>query len=517
MKKLLTILTLALLFAFGTSAQMKIGSPAGAPQASSILDLSNTGGGNRALLLPSVANTAAIVTPVNGMLIYDLSSNCTKSYQNGAWSGCLGAATSSVAVDCAASAINGTYNTGVPLSGTNTVTIVVVNNSFTTASITPAAGDIILSGPGAAGMTVGTPTPNPANPAAGGGTATITYPLTGTLSTAGSFTATWTKLSLTCAKTSAVCTAMSAITVTSSTNPATLPVPTVAGNTVTFTAAGGTPNTGVTWAMSSSPAGQFSGASSGSGTSAIATLIAGASGSITTTFTATNSCGSTVTGFKTVSVGDAILGAIVAGGNGTDYSNYNSASPNAIVNISQASYLQIQGISTALSILSTNNEMLSSGTGGGQIFNNRTIGFPSTVFQGSTYFTAGNYFIAFQLKSWGNSNAYGNFSGGKIKFSSSSTSGFSDYSLPFPSITYPAINSYLYFVIKTPTTALPATPNMAMYAGTSWGQDQLTMLSNANTLAVPSTTGDVNTFSATTQSIYTKLLMQAVQIPTKQW
>jgi hypothetical protein len=39
-------------------------------------------------LLPRVTNTAAIITPVNGMLIFDVSQNCIKGYQNGSWTAC---------------------------------------------------------------------------------------------------------------------------------------------------------------------------------------------------------------------------------------------------------------------------------------------------------------------------------------------------------------------------------------------------------------------------------------------
>lgn len=41
------------------------------------------------VIVPRVANTAAITTPINGMMIYDLSTNCLKAYQNGAWSDCV--------------------------------------------------------------------------------------------------------------------------------------------------------------------------------------------------------------------------------------------------------------------------------------------------------------------------------------------------------------------------------------------------------------------------------------------
>ena len=80
MKKL--ILTFALVAsAFSTSAQVGIGtaSPQGA------LDVVAP---TSAVVVPRVANTAAVVAPVNGMLIYDISFNCVRGYQNGAWTSC---------------------------------------------------------------------------------------------------------------------------------------------------------------------------------------------------------------------------------------------------------------------------------------------------------------------------------------------------------------------------------------------------------------------------------------------
>jgi hypothetical protein len=56
------------------------------PSESAALDITSE---NKALLLPRVANTALITTPVNGMLIYDTSEECFKGYSNGRWTGCI--------------------------------------------------------------------------------------------------------------------------------------------------------------------------------------------------------------------------------------------------------------------------------------------------------------------------------------------------------------------------------------------------------------------------------------------
>ena len=67
-------------------AQVGIGTATATPGA--ILELEAA---DKALLLTRVANTAAVTTPVNGMMVYDISTNCIKGYQNGAWTGCLSA------------------------------------------------------------------------------------------------------------------------------------------------------------------------------------------------------------------------------------------------------------------------------------------------------------------------------------------------------------------------------------------------------------------------------------------
>ena len=56
------------------------------PETSALLELRSS---NQALLLTRVPNTAAITTPVNGMILYDNSTSCVKAYENSAWSTCL--------------------------------------------------------------------------------------------------------------------------------------------------------------------------------------------------------------------------------------------------------------------------------------------------------------------------------------------------------------------------------------------------------------------------------------------
>ena len=82
MKKI--ILSVALFAAsFTMTAQVGIGTTT--PEG--VLDVVST---NSGFFLPRVANTGAVTSPVNGMIIYDLSSNCLKSYSAGEWSDCFG-------------------------------------------------------------------------------------------------------------------------------------------------------------------------------------------------------------------------------------------------------------------------------------------------------------------------------------------------------------------------------------------------------------------------------------------
>ena len=78
MKKIITALAI---FA-STIAFSQVGIGTTSPHSSSILDLTAS---DKALLLPRVANSNNIATPVNGMMIYAVNPKCFKAYQDGAW------------------------------------------------------------------------------------------------------------------------------------------------------------------------------------------------------------------------------------------------------------------------------------------------------------------------------------------------------------------------------------------------------------------------------------------------
>jgi uncharacterized protein (TIGR02145 family) len=159
-----------------------------------VLDVVST---NSGIVLPRVANTAAVTAPVNGMLIYDLSSNCAKSYENGAWSDCLSTAgaTASATVSVVCDGFLGTYCSSGALSGT-TYRVTMTNNDFASKQVTPLTADLTLSG--ITGATVTAVSPSAATTINAGASLVISYTIGGTLTGTGTLTGSFTKQSLTC-------------------------------------------------------------------------------------------------------------------------------------------------------------------------------------------------------------------------------------------------------------------------------------------------------------------------------
>jgi uncharacterized protein (TIGR02145 family) len=159
---------LLLLFSFATFAQVKMGDNPSTIGASSALELESA---TKALLITRVANTAAITSPVNGMLIYDISASCIKGYQNGAWTNCVGSTNNSngtgivSAYSCstasAGSLIAGTAASGATQTITATVITVGTYNISATANGVTFAASGTFTGTGAQNIVLtatGTPT-----------------------------------------------------------------------------------------------------------------------------------------------------------------------------------------------------------------------------------------------------------------------------------------------------------------------------------------------------------------------
>jgi hypothetical protein len=177
-------------------AAQKIGTNPTIISSSAILEVEST---TKGVVLPRLANTAAVVAPVNGMIIYDISANCLKAYENGAWSSCLSSGGASnaavVAVDCASSA----FSCAPKFVGTTGISVAfaVVNNSFSAVSAIDFSSAVTLSGAGAAGLSV-TAGQNTAVTINAGATAILTYNLSGSPTASGTLIATFSKLALNC-------------------------------------------------------------------------------------------------------------------------------------------------------------------------------------------------------------------------------------------------------------------------------------------------------------------------------
>jgi hypothetical protein len=88
--KMRTKFLLFIIFILSTNyegySQIKIGDNPATIGASSLLELEST---DKGIVIPRVANAAAIATPVNGMFIYDNSQSCIVMYKGASWSGCI--------------------------------------------------------------------------------------------------------------------------------------------------------------------------------------------------------------------------------------------------------------------------------------------------------------------------------------------------------------------------------------------------------------------------------------------
>jgi hypothetical protein len=169
MKK--TLLSLLITIGITATAQVKIGNNPTNVGASSLLELEST---NKALLLPRVPNTAAIASPVNGMMIYDVSVNCFRSYENNSWSICWGQTPGTIAtLNCAGATNTGTLTNTVVASGvSSSVPYTGGNGAAHTGQIVTSTGVLGLT----ATLTAGT---------FATGAGTLTYTITGTPTSVG--------------------------------------------------------------------------------------------------------------------------------------------------------------------------------------------------------------------------------------------------------------------------------------------------------------------------------------------
>lgn len=487
----------------------KVGIGTTTPNSSAVLDLVAT---DKALLLPRVANTAAIASPVNGMLIYDNASNCIKGYENGAWTNCYssGGSSASVVQDCNANGLEGNYFNGQALSGTR-YTVRITNNSFSSATIAFAASDLALTG--VLGMTVGTPTGSPALTSGSitlvaGQSVVVTYPITGTPTSQGTLTARWTKLALTCTRTIAVVNAPptfncnGAIITTNrsnlikdSTYSGTISIPyTVVGGgeafpaeTITSNGLSFTRNAGTYTAPSGSISYTFSGAYTGT-TNAVFTI------------NTDNNAGACA-----IVIFDAIRGALAQGGC-TSCAAYDAAAANAWISITATEYARVALINGAGKYVASDAFM--SGT-------------PSNSYTGAASATqaiplqskvpANEFIVAFSVKNGPSGSTNSSMSGIKLKISGTSqSSGYSDVGAAVTGPTGLGAAVQSYWVRKRPTTTVGTASVWVGYSQIASGQVGISTSSSTNFSAA----NDVNTI---TGSQNFAPFIQVLSTPTKQW
>jgi uncharacterized protein (TIGR02145 family) len=179
------IIYVVILLFNGYMAQAQIGIGTSSPNSNAILDLTSS---QKGLLLPRVASTSVILNPVNGLLIYDLSSNCLKAFENGAWTDCgLVQIPSIVALDCSSDFSPSSAKYTIAYSGATTTDYTGGNGAvYTSASYTST---------GVTGLTL---TLTAGTLAIGSGT--LSYTVSGTPSAAGTATFSISFLGKTCTK-----------------------------------------------------------------------------------------------------------------------------------------------------------------------------------------------------------------------------------------------------------------------------------------------------------------------------
>ena len=86
MKKVI-IIGIVLILSIAVNAQVGINTDGSTPDPSAGLDVKFN---NKGFLPPRVADTTAISTPIEGLLVYDMSSHCMRYYNGTSWSECMG-------------------------------------------------------------------------------------------------------------------------------------------------------------------------------------------------------------------------------------------------------------------------------------------------------------------------------------------------------------------------------------------------------------------------------------------
>ena len=116
----------------------QVGIGTAVPDASAALHIESL---DKGVIFPRMTETQRdnILSPAEGLFIYNLDGNCFQFYNGSSWSGCLGERPGN-SLDCSSATANGAYQVGSPLNSSNTITIDVLVNviemySFTTNTV----------------------------------------------------------------------------------------------------------------------------------------------------------------------------------------------------------------------------------------------------------------------------------------------------------------------------------------------------------------------------------------------
>jgi len=109
---------------FYNFSQVGIGTTS--PDPSSMLEIESSTQGFLPPRMTSVQRDN-IISPAEGLFIYNLDSNCFQYFNGSLWSGCLAEAPVN-SLDCSSTSVNGSYAAGTPLNSSNTLTIDVLVN-----------------------------------------------------------------------------------------------------------------------------------------------------------------------------------------------------------------------------------------------------------------------------------------------------------------------------------------------------------------------------------------------------
>jgi hypothetical protein len=188
----------------------------------------------------------------------------------------------------------------------------------------------------------------------------------------------------------------------------------------------------------------------------------------------------------------------------TSIAAYDAATVNSWVNITAAEYANLLTVVSGAAKYATPEIYMNTSSSGGWS-PDYTIGGSDNVVK----VPASNYIIAWSVRT---GNGIASSLGSKLKVSASRNSGYTDYGNPLPAIGNIAVNTRVYFVLKTPFTITPATPSYtAVYNALTYFLGNNTFISSGPEYYVAGD-GSNPSLSFTSDSY-----SQVISTPTRQW